>query len=68
MPYSYFNTIPLLLVKFDYIVFDCIFYTSQPRMSFYHSCNLQTATAARRVLRDGDELQGAADERAAAAK
>lgn len=42
--------------------------TGQPQISFYHPCNPQTATAARAVLRDGDEPRGAADERAAAAK
>lgn len=46
-----------------------IFYnTGPPQISFSHPCNPQTATAARRVLKDGDEPQGAADERTAAAK
>lgn len=42
--------------------------TGHPQISFYCPCNPQTAAAARRVLRDGDEPQGAADERTAAAK
>lgn len=47
-----------------------IFFTTLASLKFpfIHPCNLQTATAARRVLKDGDEPQGAADERTAAAK
>lgn len=51
-----------------WLLYIYFYNTGQPQISFYYPCNLQTATAARRVLKDGDEPQGAADERTAAAK
>lgn len=50
------------------MTFVCFYNTGWLQNTFYHPRNPQTATAARRVLRDGDEPQGAADERTAAAK